>query len=72
MEVLVCTLCSHPCHCKGTGQYLNTNQCIGYNCDCRNCTHPTIKEEDMVKKVIKWIWNIIAWPFKKIHNWING
>jgi len=26
----------------------------------------------MVKKVVKWIWNIIAWPFKKIHNWLNG
>ena len=30
------------------------------------------EEENMVKKIVKWIWNIIAWPFKKIHNWLNG
>ena len=51
MEVLSCTLCLHPCHCKGVGPYINTNQCIGYDCDCRTCTHPIIKEDnDMEKK----------------------
>ena len=71
MEVLSCTLCLHPCHCKGVGPYINTNKCIGYDCDCRTCTHPIIKEDnDMVKKVIKWVWNIICWPFKKVKDWL--
>ena len=69
MEMLNCTLCFHPCHCKGVGLYINTNQCIGYNCDCRTCVHPIIKEDnDMVKKIIKWI----KWPFVKIHKWLKG
>ena len=71
MEVLKCTLCLHPCHCKGIGQYINTNQCIGFDCDCRDCTHPIIKEEkDMVKKLIKWVWKIICWPWKKLVEWL--
>ena len=26
--------------------------------------------ENMVKKIIKWIWKIVCWPFKKIKEWI--
>ena len=30
-----------------------------------------IKEDnDMVKKLIKWVWNIICWPFKKVKDWL--
>jgi len=60
MEVLNCTLCLHPCHCKGVGQYINTNQCIGYDCECRTCTHPKEEEKKMLKKIWKkiksWFW----------------
>ena len=32
----------------------------------------TIKEDNMVKKIVKWIWNIICWPFKKAHGWLTN
>jgi len=32
----------------------------------------TIKEDNMVKKIVKWIWNIICWPFKKAHQWLTN
>ena len=32
----------------------------------------TIKEDNMVKKIVKWIWNIICWPFKKAHEWLTN
>ena len=25
----------------------------------------THEEDNMVKKIVKWIWNIVCWPFKK-------
>ena len=44
--------------------------------ECPHCGYSNmplvLEEENMVKKIVKWIWNIIAWPFKKIHNWLNG
>ena len=32
----------------------------------------TIKEDNMVKKIVKWIWNIISWPFKKVLEWMKS
>ena len=33
---------------------------------------PHIHEEDnMVKKIVKWIWNILCWPLKKAKEWIG-
>jgi len=63
------------CENCGMGFYLTT---INVNIVCPHCGHihgnseVLNKEDNMVKKVVKWIWNIIAWPFKKIHNWLNG
>ena len=70
MEVLTCSLCLHPCHCKGVGPYINTNQCIGYNCNCMNCIHTSTEEETMAKKLVKWIWKIICWPGRKVADWL--
>ena len=32
----------------------------------------THEEDNMVKKIIKWIWAVVSWPFKKIHQWLIG
>ena len=40
--MLNCVMCGHPCHCKGVGTYVNTNQCMVLNCNCINCIHATI------------------------------
>jgi hypothetical protein len=29
-----------------------------------------VKEDNMAKKIIKWVWNIICWPFKKVKDWL--
>ena len=31
----------------------------------------TIKEDNMVKKIVKWIWNIVCWPLRKAKEWIG-
>jgi len=70
MEVLICTTCNHPCHCKGVGPYYNTNQCLTVvDCGCLNCIHEIIKEKKMIKKIIDKIWKIICWPVKKVKDW---
>jgi hypothetical protein len=58
--MLNCTLCFHPCHCKGVGQYVNTNQCIGYDCNCNTCTHP-IEEDSMIKKIKEFFKRLMFW-----------
>ena len=71
--MLACVLCAHPCHCKGVGKYINTNQCMEFGCDCNTCTHAEgVTEETMAKKIVKWVWNIIKWPFKKAHEWLTN
>ena len=76
MEMLTCINCNHPCHCKGVGMYMNTNQCIGFpGCFCYTCEHGVLilkEENNMVKKIIKWIWKVICWPFKKAHQWLTA
>ena len=66
--MLTCVTCLHPCHCKGVGIYVNTNQCIGYDCNCTKCVHPIIEEKNMLKKIkdkIKKAWNwYVSWLFK--------
>ena len=43
------------------------------NCNCINCIHAVgVEEENMVKKIIKCVWNIIKWPFKKAHEWLTN
>ena len=32
----------------------------------------TIKEDNMVKKIVKWVRKIICWPFKKAHEWLTN
>jgi len=45
---------------------------------CPHCGHlhgePVVLtgEDNMVKKIIKWIWSVVSWPFKKIHQWLLG
>tara|TARA_R100001015_G_C4450753_1_gene41006 strand:+ start:204 stop:443 length:240 start_codon:yes stop_codon:yes gene_type:complete len=74
MEMLTCINCNHPCHCKGVGLYVNTNQCIGFvGCSCYNCEHDVLilKEEEtkMLKKIVNKIKQIISWPYKKAKSW---
>jgi len=68
---IFCFDCGHRCHCPGQGYFVSTSQCA--SCDCMICNHIKIKNymgENMVKKIIKWIWKIVCWPFKKIKEWI--
>ncbi len=32
----------------------------------------THEEDNMVKKIVKWIWNIVCWPIKKAKQWLWG
>ena len=42
-------------------------------CNYCDCNWNTLKEEDnMVKKLVKWIWNIVCWPIKKAKQWLWG
>jgi hypothetical protein len=29
-----------------------------------------VGEDTMIKKAIKWVWNIICWPWRKLVDWI--
>jgi len=61
---MICITCEHDCHCDDS---CDARPMDG-GCGCRVCEH---KEEDnMVKKIISWIWKIVCWPFKKIIKWI--
>ena len=31
----------------------------------------THEEDNMIKKIIKWIWNIVCWPLRKAKEWIG-
>jgi hypothetical protein len=61
-----CFECKHDCHCG--------RKCD--QCSCYICNNIVIKTyEDymggnMIKKIVKWIWNIICWPFKKVKDWL--
>jgi hypothetical protein len=45
---------------------------------CPHCGHihgdseVSNKEDNMVKKIVKWIWNIVCWPIKKAKQWLWG
>ena len=59
---MICITCDHDCHfAKPSGCYRST-------CDCENCRCM----EGNMKKIVKWIWNIICWPFKKAHQWLTN
>ena len=67
-----CLTCDHKCHCVGSGYYPQTTEC---GCGCFVCTCaglPLQLEEKttMIKKFIKWVWNIICWPWKKLVDWL--
>ena len=44
---------------------------------CFDCGHihgdseVSNKEDNMVKKIVKWIWNIVCWPLRKAKEWIG-
>jgi len=39
-------------------------------CNYCDCNWESSKEDNMIKKLIKWVWNIICWPFKKAVEWL--
>ena len=30
----------------------------------------THEENNMAKKIVKWVWNLICWPWKKLVEWL--
>jgi len=26
----------------------------------------------VIKSIVKWVWKIICWPFKKAHEWLTN
>jgi len=40
-------------------------------CQC-NIEPVVLQEDNMVKKIVKWVWKIICWPFKKAHQWLTN
>ena len=71
MAKTFCLTCNHRCHCVGSGFYVNTTEC---GCGCFDCTCMglplNLEERTVMKKIVKWIWNIICWPFKKVVEWL--
>ncbi len=53
-----CIICSH--------KHRGLPQCS--YCDC----NWNVKEDNMVKKTIKWIWKVLFWPFKKEIEWMKS
>ena len=53
-----CIICSH--------KHRGLPQCS--YCDC----NWNVKEDNMVKKTIKWIWKVVSWPFKKALEWMKS
>ena len=56
---------------------MSLNICVDCGFEKRKCqcimTEPLLlKEENMAKKIIKWVWTVICWPFKKAKQWIWG
>jgi hypothetical protein len=54
-----CLNCEH--------KHRGISQCSYCDCNWGNTT-----EENMIKKIINWIWAVVSWPFKKIHKWLIG
>ncbi len=52
-----CLSCEH--------KHRGVSQCSYCDCNWDNLT-----EDNMIKKLIKWVWNIICWPFKKLVEWL--
>ena len=44
--------------------------------ECPHCGHihgdvsHTHEENNMAKKIVKWVWNLICWPWKKLVEWL--
>ena len=54
---------------------MSLNVCVDCGFEKRRCqciiAEPLLLTEDnMVKKILKWIWNAICWPFKKVVEWL--
>ena len=54
---------------------MSLNVCIDCGFEKRRCqciiAEPLLLTDDnMVKKILKWIWNAICWPFKKLVEWL--
>ena len=41
-------------------------------CAYCDCNWQINREDNMIKKIVKWIWNIVCWPIKKAKQWIWG
>ena len=53
-----CIICSH--------KHRGLPQCS--YCDC----NWNVKEDNMVKKTIKWVWKVVSWTFKKALEWMKS
>ncbi len=75
-----CVDCEHECHCVGSGFYVQDQNCYADGCVCVDCNHNVKidlynnalinEEETMAKKIIKWVWKIVCWPWKKLVDWL--
>ena len=73
----ICLDCNHACHCIGQGYMVQDTNCYFEGCVCTECMHTisvketTINREDnMIKKTIKWVRKIVCWPWKKLVDWL--
>jgi len=72
----ICLDCNHACHCVGQGFYTQNTNCYVMGCVCVDCNHVINEiilnngEDLMAKKIAKWVWNIICWPWKKLVEWL--
>ena len=63
-------VCPHCGHAHGKDYVEHTHE------DGVTHAHPggdvphTHEEDNMIKKAVKWVWNIICWPFKKLVQWL--
>jgi len=43
--------------------------------ECPHCGYINsplvLKEDNMVKKIVKWIWKIVCWPLEKAKQWLG-
>ena len=59
MSLNICNICGHA----------HRGAMLCSICGC-NLEPLILKEDNMLKKIIKWVWNIICWPFKKVKDWL--
>ncbi len=62
--------CPHCGHIHGKGYVEHTHEDGVTHAHADGDVSHTHKEDNMVKKIIKWVWNIIIWPWKKLVDWL--